>query len=68
MKPSELGTFNIGDQIKCESMDYIVMYVGLTGIVVYGLGLLIEKERFVRFNEEIPYASRLIKKEEQWNS
>lgn len=65
MKLSELGTFNIGDQIKCESMDYIVMYVGLTGIVVFclGLRLLNEKEQFVQFNEEIPNTARLIKKE-----
>ncbi|AUM58547.1 hypothetical protein KNT81_gp224 [Proteus phage phiP4-3] len=64
MKLSELGLINIGDTIIVESMEYIVMYTGLTGIVVYGLGLLIEKERFIKFNDEIPYASRLIKKEQ----
>ncbi|AKA61942.1 putative membrane protein [Proteus phage vB_PmiM_Pm5461] len=65
MKLSELGQIDAGDKIRYNSMDYIVMYVGLTGIVVFclGLRLLNEKEQFVQFNEEIPNTARLIKKE-----
>lgn len=66
MKLIDLGKLEIGDKIKVESSEFLISYIGMEGIVVYNCGEsiligLCHNEHYIKYNDTIPYSTKLIK-------